>query len=72
MMDIPYFATNKEWFYINEDGRIVLTDKAPPEAVESLKQFHEAYERGREDDWFYQALAFDYYQPPPSGGFFRQ
>lgn len=53
MMDAPYFATNKDWFYINEEGRIVLTDKAPPEAVESFKQFHEAYEEGREDDWFY-------------------
>ena len=43
----------KDWFYINENGHIVLTEKAPPEAIESFKQFHEAYEEGREDDWFY-------------------
>jgi hypothetical protein len=39
MLDMPYFMTNKEWYYF--DGkRFVLTDKAPEEAKESLAEFY--------------------------------
>ena len=51
----PYFMTNKDWYYINDDEDDVdygykLTDKAPPEAVESYKKFYEELESGLEDD----------------------
>ena len=39
MLDMPYFMTNKEWYYFNGE-RFVLTDKAPDEAKESLAQFY--------------------------------
>lgn len=42
MMDIPYFMTNKEWFYHDEkDFCYKLTDKAPPEAVKSYEKFYD-------------------------------
>ena len=52
MIAISDFLANKEWFKIDENLKLVLTDKAPPEAVESFKRFKEAYEEGRKDDWF--------------------
>ncbi len=40
MIDMPYFLTNKEWFTENpKTGKFKLTDKAPPEAVKSFKQY---------------------------------
>lgn len=40
MLDMPYFMTDKSWYYF--DGkRFVLTEDAPEEAKESLKQFYE-------------------------------
>lgn len=42
MIDIPYFMTNKEWFYHDEkDFCYKLTDKAPPEAVKSYNEFYD-------------------------------
>lgn len=42
MVDVPYFATNKEWFeYDLKKQRLILTDKAPPEAVDSYKKYKE-------------------------------
>lgn len=44
----PYFMTNKEWFYFDEDEFIYkLTDKAPEKARESYKEFYsEVYKGG--------------------------
>ena len=44
----PYFMTNKEWFYFDEDEFIYkLTDKAPEKAKESYEEFYsEVYEGG--------------------------
>lgn len=39
---IPYFLTNKEWYYCDELGIYKLTDKAPPEAVKSYNKYYEA------------------------------
>lgn len=37
----PYFLTNEDWYYFDENEfRYKLTDKAPEEAVESYKQFY--------------------------------
>lgn len=37
----PYFLTNEDWYYFDEDEfRYKLTDKAPEKAVESYKQFY--------------------------------
>ena len=41
----PYFITNKKWYrFDNKKGIAVLTKDAPPEAVESYKQFYAALE----------------------------
>lgn len=40
VQDIPYFMTNEDWYYF--DGKkYVLTENAPEEAKESLKEFYE-------------------------------
>ncbi len=37
-----YWSSNKEWWFYNEKtGKIELTEKAPPEAVESFKKWRE-------------------------------
>lgn len=37
-----YWNSNKEWWFYNEKtGKIELTEKAPPEAVESFKKWRE-------------------------------
>lgn len=42
----PYFMTNEEWYYIDEkDGRLRLTDAAPPEARRSYEEYHELLEK---------------------------
>jgi hypothetical protein len=38
----PYFLENPEWYTEDEDGEYRLTDKAPPKAVESFREFKEA------------------------------
>lgn len=41
----PYFLKNEEWFTYNfEKAEYELTDKAPPKAVESFKEFYELWE----------------------------
>ena len=48
MLDMPYFMTDKEWYYF--DGkRFVLTDKAPEEAKKSLAEFYEDERRMMEE-----------------------
>ena len=38
---IPYFMTNKEWYYYDEEEeKYKLTDKAPKEAIESYKEYY--------------------------------
>lgn len=39
---IPYFMTNKEWYTIDANLKLVLTDKAPQEAVKSYNELHKA------------------------------
>lgn len=37
--------TNEEWtVYDTEEGRLVLTDKAPPEAIKSYEDYLNFYE----------------------------
>ncbi len=36
---VPYFLTNEKWYYRDENGELYLTADAPPEAVESYKEF---------------------------------
>lgn len=39
--DKPYFMTNQEWWYYDwKEMKYKLTDKAPPEAVKSYKEFY--------------------------------
>lgn len=41
MKEEPYFLSNKEWFYFDEQAFCYkLTDKAPKEAVKSYKGFY--------------------------------
>ena len=38
----PYFMTNEEWFYFDEDEwRYKLTEKAPEKAMKSYEEFYE-------------------------------
>ena len=39
MLDMPYFMTNKDWYYFDGE-RFVLTAQAPEEAKESLEEFY--------------------------------
>lgn len=46
---IPYFMTNKEWFYYDPDDAergYKLTDKAPAKARKSYEQFYKAVNSG--------------------------
>ena len=44
--EIPFFMTNKEWYYADdESGTLKLTEKAPPEAVQSYKEFYKELDR---------------------------
>lgn len=45
MKERPFFMKNKEWYYFdnNDPTRgIKLTDKAPPKAIKSYKEFYKA------------------------------
>lgn len=47
--EINYFV-NPEWLKKTDNGKYVLTDKAPPKAVESYQAFLKFYkEHGKED-----------------------
>lgn len=38
----PYFMTNTDWYYYDEDEfEYKVTDKAPQEAVDSYNEFHD-------------------------------
>lgn len=40
-LDKPYFMTKKEWYRFDIDESIYkLTDKAPPKAVKSYKEYY--------------------------------
>ena len=42
--ELPYFMTNSEWTTIDENtGDLILTDKAPQEAVESYNKYMQTY-----------------------------
>jgi hypothetical protein len=42
MLPEPYFMTNKEWYYFDEEAFMYkLTDKAPKKAQESYKEFYD-------------------------------
>lgn len=44
-LEKPYYKTNKEWYYYDEDKeKDILTDKAPKKAIESYKKFYEMLE----------------------------
>ena len=38
-----YWQTNKEWYTIDDDGVVTLTDKATPEAIESFEKYVKEY-----------------------------
>lgn len=39
-VDVPFFQTNEEWYYLDEnDYKLKLTDKAPQEAYASYEQW---------------------------------
>ena len=41
MIGVPYFFTNKDWYYYDEKKEIfVLTKKAPQKAIESYKEYY--------------------------------
>lgn len=44
-LDEPYFLSNKEWYYFDEEEwRYKLTDKATEEAIESYNEFYKQLE----------------------------
>lgn len=46
----PYFMTNEEWYILDDvTGEIKLTEKAPPEAVESYKKYMKQIEEMEEE-----------------------
>lgn len=48
----PYFKTNEDWYYYDEDeGTLKLTDKAPPEAVKSYEEYYEMKRKLRFEDY---------------------
>lgn len=41
MIDMPYFMTNEEWFFLDAEKRkYVLTEKAPEKAKNSYEQYY--------------------------------
>lgn len=43
ILEKPYFLENPDWYRFDEDEcTYELTEKAPPEAVESYNEFYEA------------------------------
>jgi hypothetical protein len=38
-IDMPYFLTNEEWYYEDENGIYQLTNKAPQKAIDSYNEF---------------------------------
>lgn len=45
MQDYPLFLENELWYYYDDEEEIYkLTDKAPPEAIESYNEFYNEIE----------------------------
>lgn len=41
-LEEPFFMTNKDWYVFDKKlRRLVLTDEAPPKAIESYKEFYQ-------------------------------
>lgn len=48
-MSEPYFMQNEEWYYLDESElKYKLTEKAPPKAVESYREFYRLLEVNEE------------------------
>lgn len=44
-----FFKRNPEWYYYDENDYLHLTEKAPPEAVESYEYWNEIYELSQKE-----------------------
>lgn len=44
-----FFKRNPEWYYYYENDYLHLTEKAPPEAVESYEYWNEIYELSQKE-----------------------
>jgi len=59
MTEMPYFMKNKEWYTISYDeyGDAIYTptEKAPPKAVQSMKDFMIEFKKAQEE-WFWQCF----------------
>lgn len=43
--EIPYFMTNEEWYYHDEEEwKYKLTDKAPQKAIDSYNEYYKQLE----------------------------
>lgn len=38
-----YWQTNKDWYIVDDEGNVTLTDKAPEEAKESYRRYVEKF-----------------------------
>lgn len=53
MQSMPYFMQNKEWYYFDEENFCYkLTDKAPPKAIESYKEFYDDEPIEIDGEWY--------------------
>lgn len=50
---ITFFKSNPEWVWYDENELPHLTDKAPPEAVESYNYWKKWYEKSKRDGIIY-------------------
>lgn len=46
---VTFFKRNPEWCYYDENDYPHLTEKAPPEAVESYEYWKKMYERSQKE-----------------------
>lgn len=44
LKDKPYFMTNKDWYYIDDDWNIRIKDDAPEKAKESYRKWMEEHQ----------------------------
>ena len=53
MQSMPYFMQNKVWYYFDEENFCYkLTDKAPPKAIESYKEFYDDEPIEIDGEWY--------------------
>lgn len=38
-----YWQTNKDWYIVDDEGNVTLTDQAPDEAKESFKRYQQKF-----------------------------